>query len=121
MLIHIIKFIHILFALGLLSLTLCCVVSSDTLKLGRFNKTLLYMSPFLILTGTLLVYPKGFTFHTPWILAAYLFIIIFCAGIGFLLINKNMTRWVRCIIYLILLTILIFITHDAVTKNTFIL
>lgn len=119
MLIYLIKFIHVLFALGLLSLTLCCIVSFDTLKLARFNKTLLIMSPFLVLSGTLLVQPKGYSFHTPWIMAAYLFIITFCAGTILLLLYRNLSHWFRCTLYLILLAILIVITHDAVTKTTF--
>lgn len=137
MFVNIIKFIHILCVLGLLgsvfyNLVLACSKKiagehSTVLQLNRFNKIILWFSLFALFTGTLLVHPKLFTFHTPWIQAAYLLLILFCTGIY--LIKKGLTQhrqstrithFVLPASYLILITILVFIIHDAVAKSTFI-
>lgn len=125
MFIYIIKFIHLLIALGLLGSTLYCVylISSNTLtKITRLNKIILFMSPFALLTGTLLIYPSNYTFHTHWIQAAYIFFILFCIGMICLIFFKEKltSPWQWRITYLLLIIILLFITHDAVTKTTFI-
>jgi len=79
-----------------------------------------------MLLGTLLVLPKHYTFHTPWIQAAYFFV-----GILFLAIlllasiikkKKNITQkhfWQGA--YLFLIIILICIIRDAVMKTSFFL
>jgi uncharacterized membrane protein SirB2 len=82
---------------------------------------MLYFSLFAILTGTLLVYPKHFTFHTPWIQAAYLLVTIFSLGILTLQKKNKIPRLIKLFSYLILIVILIGVIHDAVTKSTFIL
>jgi uncharacterized membrane protein YozB (DUF420 family) len=84
----------------------------------QLPRIILWLSLFALITGTLLVHPKNFTFHTPWIKAAYLLLIAFSLGILMLkkyIINPYLLRFS----YFILLIILIFITHDAVTKTTF--
>ena len=108
MIIHFLKFFHLLFALGLLSgVIYCCAVN-------KINKILLVLCFFAALTGTFLVYPKHFTFHTPWIQAAYLLTLIVGIGIFFLMTTKNKWRF----FYFLLIMLLIFITHDAVMKTT---
>ncbi|MCW5589554.1 MAG: hypothetical protein KIT27_07820 [Legionellales bacterium] len=86
----------------------------------------------LILTGTLLVYPKGFTFHTPWIIAAY-----FLLGINSILLfltaylrkkaEVQQQRWQSIslgmwltyhALQIILIVSFVLIIHDAVTKQT---
>lgn len=124
MLIHFIKFFHVLIALGLMSLILCCLIligPSNQKIIKQFNKTLLLLSPFALITGTLLVHPKHFTFHTPWILAAYLFLFVFCAIIAYILtFQKSFSgKWRWRAVYLILMGILIVIVHDAVSKSSF--
>lgn len=124
MLIDLIKFIHLLITLGLLGLTFHCVTAKGTLNLKRINVTLLSLSVLAIATGTLLVYPKHFTFHTPWIQAAYVLVVGFCLCIGSMVffnrkicVPKNLLRG----IYLILFTLLVLVIHDAVTKTTFLI
>lgn len=132
LLVNLTKFIHLLCVLGLLSCVLFCMrligsgISDTTLhNLNRLNTFILQLSLVAMLSGTLLVYPKHFTFHTPWIQAAYLFLILFCCGIFLLKISLKKIKITRgkqygcTAIYFLLFTILIFITHDAVTKTTF--
>jgi len=94
---------------------------------------MLVLCLFAMITGTLLVIPKHFTFHTPWIQAAYL--LLLCAGLGiFSLIllkkkrilkkgNEPFSRKERAVwqfAYFVLAIVLIGIIHDAVTKTTFV-
>src|SRR5438093_6333774 len=103
MFISIIKLIHLLFALGLLGLSFFCVVLISTKKtkiisqsrintFTSINKIMLGVALFAALTGTLLVYPKDYTFHTHWIVAAYLLVVLFCILVSVLLILKNKLR-----------------------------
>ena len=124
MLTHFIKFLHVFIALGLLGLTFLCFALNGPQNLTkevRFNKILLILAPFALITGTLLVYPKQYTFHTHWILAAYALLGIFCSLVIFaLLLQKKFTsQWLWKTLYFILLGILILIVHDAVTKTSF--
>lgn len=121
MLVDILKFIHLLITLSLLGLTFHCATAKETLPLRRINLTLLFLGVFAILTGTLLVHPKHFTFHTPWIQAAYILVLSFCISIAAMLYlnkkaltQKNLLRAV----YLVLLAVLVLVIHDAVTKTT---
>jgi hypothetical protein len=133
MLVNIIKLIHLLFALSLLGLTtyLSLLVATTNFSLGnavlyqkilRLNKHLLIFAFCAMLTGTLLVYPKNFSFHTPWIQAAYLFVTIFSVGIlGLIWAKKTFVlqhRGMWFCSYLALLMILLIVVHDAVTKTT---
>jgi uncharacterized membrane protein YozB (DUF420 family) len=99
------------------------LIGSSKPKTSRFNKIILIMSFFALLTGTFLIKPKHFSFHTPWIQAAYLLIIGFVLGILFLnTLSKNKTirrRWLWRLAYLFLIILLIAVVHDAVTKTTF--
>ncbi len=124
MLIHFIKFFHVLIALGLLSMTGYCLLQVDPknqAKINQLNKALLLLSPFALITGTLLVHPKEYSFHTHWIIAAYLFLLIFSAMIAYLIHLKSTFsgKWRWRAVYLLLMGILLFIVHDAVTKTTF--
>lgn len=123
MIINIIKFIHVLLALGLLGLTSYCFSlanSKHDTKLILFNKNLLIISLCALLTGTLLVYPKHFSFHTPWIQAAYILLIIYGLALRFSIIfSKKINKpWIWRSLYLTLIAVLLLITHDAVTKET---
>ncbi len=132
MVISLIKFIHLLFAVGLLGLTFFCVVLISVKRTQQIsparihtfttiNKVMLGVAFLAALTGTLLVYPKHFTFHTPWIVAAYLLVGVFCLLVSVLLIIKNKQRdhWLWWWIYTMLPILLIAVVHDAVTKSTF--
>lgn len=121
--INIIKFAHILIALSLLGLTSYCMTLTSAKQRTRlifFNKSLFIISFFALLTGSLLVYPKHYTFHTHWIQAAYLLIIIYGMMIGFsiLYMKRIAQAWVWRCVYGVLIFILILIIHDAVTKHT---
>jgi uncharacterized membrane protein YedE/YeeE len=121
--INIIKFAHILVALGLLGLTSYCMTLTSAKQRTRlifFNKSLLIISFFALLTGSLLVYPKHYTFHTPWIQAAYLLVIIYAMVVGFSIrFSKRIAQaWIWRCVYGALIFILILIIHDAVTKHT---
>ena len=134
MLVNIVKFLHMLCVLGLFGATLYCLLQTGSKKLAlantrlqekitRMNQLLLGLGSLALLSGTLLVYPKHFTFHTPWIQAAYVLVIVFGLGIAALLIlRKKMVahRRLQRVAYLALIVILIAITHDAVTKTTFV-
>ncbi|MHB1947493.1 MAG: hypothetical protein ACYCQI_05205 [Gammaproteobacteria bacterium] len=126
MLIHVLKFIHLLATLGLLGLAIACLslVSSKKFDLiTRLNKIMLALVLFAMLTGTFLVIPKHFTFHTPWIQAAYFFCVIFFLGVLILILTQKhcKQRWAWYLSYLLLIGILIGIVHDAVTKSTFLI
>jgi len=127
-LINILKFIHLLLTLSLLGSTIFCLMLTSFKThfpqndmISRMNRIMLWLLAFSLITGTLLVYPKHFTFHTPWIEAAYL--LIFLAGLlvsGLIFLRKkNQWAWVLRGIYLILIILLIGVIHDAVTKTTF--
>ena len=132
MLINFLKFFHILLTLGLIGSTFYCLLlitnkkffsaplAKTTITLTQLNKIILTLLFFAVLTGTFLVYPKNFTFHTPWIQAAYLFVFIFGVGIFSLIIQRNKLTKVLLwrATYLFLILILIGITHDAVTKSS---
>jgi hypothetical protein len=135
MIVNTVKFLHLLCVLGLLGVTTACLllVSSTKFSIGntniykkilRFNKYLLILITLAMLTGTTLVHPKHFTFHTPWIQAAYLFVVLFVIGISGLIGAKKVFvlqhRGLWLVMYFLLITILIAVTHDAVTKTTFV-
>ena len=125
MLIYLIKFIHLIFTLSLLGSTVYCFalsrfIPSSIEKITRVNKTIFLQIIMTVITGTLLIYPKHFTMHTPWIQAAYLFVFIFSLCIFLLVLFKDKikSRWVGLSTYLFLFLILIAIVHGAVTKTT---
>ncbi|MCD6038786.1 MAG: hypothetical protein K0S27_186 [Gammaproteobacteria bacterium] len=123
MLIEILKFAHVLLALGLLGLTSCCFIAGGSKHypiLSVLNNILLYLSFFALLTGTLLVHSKHYTFHTAWIQAAYFFLTFFIFIISLLILKKNnLPRWLYPGVYLFLIILLIIIMHDAVRKVAF--
>lgn len=110
-----IKFLHLLCVLGLLGLTVHCVTSKGTLQYLRIQTSLLILALLGVITGTLLVHPRHFTFHTHWIIAAYVLMISFIVSISLLFFYKKNSRW----IYLLLSILLVIVIHDAVTKSTF--
>lgn len=119
--IHFLKFLHVLIALSLLGSTFYCIAfarpkSAYTI---RINNILLLFVFLALLTGTLLIYPKHFTFQTPWIMAAYLLLLVFSSGLLLLNKIKFKIQSVNKLIYIFLFFVLILITHDAVTKTTF--
>lgn len=123
MIINLIKFIHVLLALSLLGLTGYCLTITNAHQTKKFiflNNKLIIISVFALITGTLLVYPKHFTFHTPWIQAAYILLLFYILTIKLcMLFFKKITypsMW--RFIYTVLIMILIIIIHDAVTKKT---
>jgi hypothetical protein len=134
MLIPILKFFHLICVLSLLGSTAYCLfligskkfsLANNTHlheKITRLNKILLGVGLLAMLTGTLLIYPKNFTFHTPWIQAAYLLVSLFGLGVFTLIkLNKKNWRGVRLLVYVALVMLLFTLIHDAVTKTTFIL
>jgi peptidoglycan/LPS O-acetylase OafA/YrhL len=127
MLIHLVKFIHLLCVLGLLGSTLFCLVlvssrpftTNSKNSLVQFNRVLLWLAALALLTGTLLVHPKHYTFHTPWIQAAYVLLFIFGALVSLLqaLKKKKGMRFVWWSTYFLLTLLLLVIIHDAVAKT----
>ncbi|MDR3478294.1 MAG: hypothetical protein P4M14_09720 [Gammaproteobacteria bacterium] len=126
-LVYLLKFMHIIFALSLLGTAVYCIVAVGFKKKSnlRLNKILLLLSVFALLTGSLLVIPKHYSFTTPWIQAAYILVLLFGLLVsGLLVLKKKMwlnhpTWWLLS--YLFLTALLIIIIHDAVTKSTFLL
>lgn len=130
MIINLFKFIHILFVLLLSGATVFCLLRVTTNKASMAGQQpvinglsifILLCTVLAVFTGTVLIYPKNFTFHTPWIQAAYLFAIIFSIGVLLLMLCKQklQNRWLLGGGYFFLLLILVFLVHDAVTKTTF--
>ncbi len=126
MLINALKFIHLILTLSLLGSTMCCLFLAGFQKtsltaLTPLNRAILWLLVFTALTGTLLVYPKHFTFHTPWIQAAYILVFLSGALVSLLLAlrRKNPWRWIGKVSYVFLLILLIVVIHDAVSKTTF--
>ena len=121
MLIHLVKFFHILIVLSLLGGTLLCAFPNKFKTTFPLKKGLITLSFFAILTGTVLVYPKHFTFYTPWIKAAYLLSLFFMIGMIFFLWmeKRSISRLLMFAIVSISIIILLLIIHDAVTKSTF--
>ena len=127
MLIDVLKFIHLLLTLSLLGLTFfCLILASFTIhperknRMIRLNRIILWLLGFALLTGTLLVYPKHYTFHTPWIQAAYILVFLSGAIVSMLIYFRKKIRWgwLWVVSYIFLAIILAGIVHDAVTKTT---
>lgn len=128
MFVNLLKFIHLLLTLSLLgSASVCLLLISSKQRnhfqsqITRLNQSMLILAILAMLTGSLLVHPKHFTFHTPWIQAAYLFIFIFSLFIATLILFKKhllKKTWIWRIVYIILIIILIAVVHDAVTKTS---
>lgn len=115
------KFAHIVLVLGLLGSVFYCLVSPSIHK-QYLHKNIFLLCLFAILTGTLLVLPKHFTFHTLWIKAAYMLSFSFGVGVlGLIFLTPRVPRWVLRIVYFILFFILICAVRDAVMKTAFLL
>ncbi len=131
------KFIHVIAAIaffGITFVTYCAVLFSSKKYQGvaiawqqRFDSLILLLFFLLLATGSLLVYPKGFNYHTPWIVAAYLLLgLSFILFLGLMwcrqkIVNKKniFYSFVYHINHLILVIALFLIIHDAVTKQTY--
>jgi len=127
LIINLLKFIHVLLAISLLGIAIFCfaVMSFKKSDTTQWNKLLILLSLFALLTGTLLVLPKHFTFQTPWIQAAYILVMAFGLIVSLTILLKKkfsiQQRWIWVGIYSSLVILLIVIIHDAVTKSTFLL
>ncbi len=108
MLVSFIKFIHILSILGLIGL----------MFYSKAHRILLILCGIALITGTLLVYPKHFTFHTPWIKAAYTLLFVFIFSLWALRKSKINNSFVNIGAYSFLIALLVLTIHDAVTKST---
>ena len=126
MLVNFIKFFHMLLALGTLGSAVCCLFlvgnksGNPYLSVKFFNKLMLGLGIFALVTGTFLVYPKHFTFATPWIQAAYALVLVIVFSIlGLMLFGAKLkNRWIWRGIYFAMIVMLILVIHDAVTKTT---
>ncbi len=122
MLVDILKYIHILLVLtlsGLLLSNVCYQLKAHV----DFSTLFVIMS--LLLTGGLLVSPKGYTFTTPWINAAFIFsTMLALQSYLSIYIKKNFTalKFKKFILllkanYTIMIFVFFVIIHDAVTKQ----
>lgn len=92
-------------------------------------RALLWLLLFTAITGTLLVHPRHFTFHTHWIIAAYILVIL-CGSLWQYPYGqqRKLTQgaiaytlkgiWLERIILAITLLSLVMVIHDAVVKQT---
>lgn len=115
-----IKFIHVLTAVGLLAALFIC------LTLGRqtsIHKNHLIAAALLAaLSGLLLIYPAHFNLHTPWIQVAIAGVSLFILIVFFFFPTQITVRpRQRQAVSLLLIALLLIIVHDAVTKTTFLL
>lgn len=126
--IQLIKSLHVLTAAGLIGALIFCLASGAEIKENNhpsyINVRIRLVGTTLLaaVTGVLLVYPRHFTFHTPWIQAAilgtttvFMLLIIFFPRNA--LEKPNKKRFL-CIV---LIPLLMIIVHDAVTKHTFLI
>jgi hypothetical protein len=139
-LISFIKFFHILCILGLLGSVIYCLALVGSRKfplsqpdtINRLHQVILLLALLALFTGTLLVLPKHFSFHTPWIKAAYVFTVIISLIVTcFMLFSKKWRvanigekisrrqQWLWRLAYFLLLIILLGVVRDAVMKSTF--
>ncbi len=102
-----------------------CHLPIDKASLSlRLDSVLLALLVLVAISGTYLVQLKGFTFHTPWVQAAYLLVIIAMISLGFIINKKYRNKRILTSsplfqgVYLLLFLLMVIITHDAVTKNT---
>jgi len=122
LLVQIIKFVHVLTAVSLLAVVfIACFKTKHAIfspVISAFLPCGLVLSG---ITGCLLVYPKHFDFHTPWIQVALLAtgISLLPACLVFYPSGRG-SRWIRLVSCLLLVFILPIIVHDAVTKSTFV-
>ncbi len=134
MLIALLKFCHVVIALVLISSIVYSIVLTCSKKFTlaplkhqqrfmRVQRMMLIAVLLAIATGSLLIYPKNFTLHTPWIQAAYLFALLFAIGLFVLTWMKkkfsSRQRWAWLALYLVLGFALLTLVHGAVTKQAF--
>jgi hypothetical protein len=134
MLVALLKFIHVIIALILISSIVYSIVVTCSKKFMlalltphlhflRVQRLMLIAVLLAITTGSLLIYPKNFSLHTPWIRAAYLFALLFTAGLFALNWMKkkfsNTQRWAWLTLYIFLGFALLTLVHGAVTKQAF--
>jgi hypothetical protein len=135
MIISFIKLTHMLFVLLLLGSTLYCgylacsrkyalATQHYHKKTSRIHDLMIVSVVMALITGSLLVIPKNFTFHTPWIQAAYFFSALF--AMGMLVLNRlkkkfpAAQRGIWLAFYIGLAVTLICLIQGAVTKSAFI-
>lgn len=92
-------------------------------------RALLWLLLFTAITGTLLVHPRHFTFHTHWIIAAYILVIL-CGGLLQYPYSqqRKLTQgvlaytlkgiWLERILLAVSTLGLVLVIHDAVVKQT---
>jgi len=126
MAIHLIKFIHLVAVLGCFAAIIFTINNAvkgllNKQKLRQLILILIFLGLIAFITGLLLVHPKGFTFHTPWIQTAnYLMSIFVLAILGLLTVhNKNINPKLIIALYASFAILLLLLVHDAVTKSTF--
>ncbi|MHA7840400.1 MAG: hypothetical protein ACX932_00820 [Gammaproteobacteria bacterium] len=124
-----IKFIHLVCALSSVGLVAFGWQITQISHQPRHEKDKTTTNPIIILggaillaaiTGCLLVYPKGYTFHTAWIRAALLLVgvaLIILINIYYLH-HKKIFSLLQKVFYSFLLIVLVMIIHDAVQKTT---
>jgi hypothetical protein len=134
MLIELLKFIHVSFALILIAAIIYSIVLTCSKKftraptrhqqtLLRIRRLMLMIVLMAVVTGSLLIYPKNFSLHTPWIIAAYLSALLFSTGLAAMTWMKkkfsNSRRWAWLTLYIFLSFALLTLVHGAVTKQAF--
>src|SRR5437762_1129139 len=96
MIIDILKWLHLLLTLSLLGSTCFCLVLVSRKQfdnIHKLNRLMLWLLLFALLTGTLLVYPKHFTFHTPWIQSAFILVFLFGTLLSLLMPLQKKYHW----------------------------
>jgi len=122
MFIDLVKFVHIIIALSLLGMVGFTWSQPGTLRIVTLQKILLPLVILAMITGSLLVYPKHFDFHTPWIQAAFLLCSVFAIFVLCMryVIKDPQKIWLWRLSFGGLIVILVAIIHDAVTKTSLI-
>lgn len=120
MLIHVIKFIHLLTIMGLIGITAFALTQQRSFLL--LKKPISILAIISIVTGSLLIHPNHFSLQTPWIKAAYVLFGLFCTLMtALILLHEKLSKGWRSILYCLLILCLLLLIHDAVTKTTFLI
>ncbi len=122
------KFLHVILAMMLLGIVLLNCLS----RMKNSRRVFLQIGLLAGITGTLLIYPRHFTLHTPWIQAAFLLLGLFLVLVFFFAPKsqiavfestsnhpKAASGWLWYALTPILALILMIIIHDAVMKTAF--
>ena len=124
--VELLKFFHVLVALTLFGFVLANLLTQlmtpKQILSPRIDQLSLLLCVLLMITASMLVVPEGYTFTTPWINAAFIYLAVVMLQLVLACVLKvkkpPVSTWVLLLNYGMMIVILMGIIHDAVTKHT---